>query len=439
MTSRSTVSLPIVNAEGARPLVGRTSKIEFSVIQEDLKALIEGLGTESENASQPDLLRSYLYAHYHPELKIRPRVQIYQAVKRVLEDENLEQLRDIAGIRQQSAYINTITNVGKRSSYFGGLIGVTVVGWVFLPPVVKFGIVVVAKNVIRKLVPKQNYLIPIDKHLKISSMVGKDPDTIYSGIRAALGSRIRSAGKPVSARIDSTPVDDLVGNLFFRSLIEVSSFNAIAKRDLRARAQISFLYDMARVSRQLEGLARNPNLCWERIFNYTNFAMFLKSMESMEVPIMGMLRDAVETISRARIGSRKRDIRFYMEFERGLKNLNYILQVVEPLDKFNEQDDFDELESKAAKLAFFDQNHLVMERLYIGHENELLKLRPMFLEFRKAALETLPENSKTGDAHFRRFQAQVKSIISSYRRNFLALGKAELHSYDQELVRIRGW
>ena len=101
-------------------------------------------------------------------------------------------------------------------------------------------------------------------------------------------------------------------------------------------------------------------------------------MESSEVPIQAMFRYAVETISRARIGSSKKKIRFYTEFERGLRNLNYILEVVEPLDKFNEQDDFDDIESRAAKLAFFEQNRIVMERLYMGHEAEVEQLQPMF-------------------------------------------------------------
>lgn len=437
MLSRSTVTIPNVSHEGGRYLLDRSTKIEIEAIKSDISGIIEAIACGQLSEQQQARLRSYLFAHYHPELKIRPRVHIYQAVKSVLEDDNLNQLRNIVGIRQKSAYLNTISNVGKRSSYFGGLIGISVVGFFFLPPIVKLGIIPVAKRTVKKLIPRQNYLIPIDKSLKLSSLIGKSPSQIYKGIQSALGSRTRRAGSPVPARIDTAAMDDLTGNLFFRALIEESDFTNEAKADFRGRAQIAFLYDMAGVSRQLEGLARDPALSWERISNYTNFAMFLKSMESREVPILDMLQFAIEVISRAQIGKKKKDVRFYTEFERGLKNLNYALSVVEPLDKFNETDAFDDLESRDAKLAFFEQNRLVMERLYIEHEPELAEVRPMFSAFKETALKAPPQSAQSDREKYEAFQRQITKILATYRSSLRALGRAELRSYDRELIFLR--
>ncbi|MDF1814996.1 MAG: hypothetical protein P1V20_22520 [Verrucomicrobiales bacterium] len=437
MLSRSKISIPNAHPDGGRPFVGRSRKVEVENIREDITALIEAIGSCSVSDDQQSLLRSYIYAHYHPELRIKMRVRIYQAVKAALEDDNLNELRDIAGIKKKSAYINTISNVGKRSSYFGGIIGVTVAGYFFLPPIVKLGALPVAKSAIRRFAPKTRHLTPIDKSLKLSSLVGKNPSAVYAGIRKSLGFEVRKAGRPVSAHIDTTPLDDLIGNLFFRSLIEQSSFDEPAKEDFRRRALVAFLYNMARVSRQLEGLARSPDLAWERISNYTNFAMFLKSMESTEVPIQDMLRDAVETISRARIGSGRKDSCFYIEFERGLKYLHYIIEVVEPLDKFNENDVFDDVESETAKLAFFDQNRIVMERLYFEHESEIARVKPMFLDFQKAALEPFPKRAASPEERYEVFQARVKKILSGYRKPLRELGQAEVRSYDAEVDRLR--
>ena len=436
MASRAKISIPLVDFDGSRPLVSKSKKIEAQEIVTDINALIESLATQTLNIDQHASLRSYIFAHYHPELKIKMRVRIYQAVKEALEDENLNELRDIAGIRKKSAYINTISNVGKRSSYFGGLIGVTVAGYFFLPPIVKFGVVPVAKRTIRKLIPKQVYLTPIDKSLKLTQLIQKNPAGVYAGIYKSLGVSAKRAGRPVTAKINTTAMDDLVGNLFFRSLIELSSFNEQVRTELRKRAQIAFMYDMARVSRQLEGLARTPSLAWERIFHYTNFAMFLKSMESKEVPIQAMLQQAVETISRANIGKKKNQRQFYAEFERGLRHLNYCLQVVEPLDKLNEEDVYDEIESEEAKLAFFEQNRLVMERLYMGFENELQDARPMFEAIKQAAISKPTKKPKSEEEIYRVFRSKVKSIISKHSKCFKTLGEAELKSYDAELGRL---
>lgn len=438
MLSQSTVSIPKANVEGKRPLLGRSTRIHPEAIREDISALIEAIDTGQLDEGQHALLRSYIYAHYHPELSIRVRVRIYLAVKEALEDENLGRMKNLAGIRQKSPYINAISNVGKRSSYFGGLIGVTVAGHFFLPPFVKFGVLPVARKAIRKLVPKLVHLTPIDKSLRLSSLVGKNPNCIYRGIRRAMGTRINRAGKPVSSDADTAPMDDLIGNLFFRALIERSSFSTTAREDFAARAQIAFLYDMARVSRLLEGLARNPDLTWERVSRYASFAMFLKSMESDEVPVQEMLRDGLDTISRAQYGKRRNEIRFYLEFERGMRHLQYLLQVVEPLDRFNERDAFDELESEEAKLAFFEQTRIVMESLYFGHDRELAAMKPMFLSFKKAALEEMPKGARTEEARYRVFQSRVKSILALYRKSFRDLGTAELLSYDQELARFLG-
>jgi hypothetical protein len=373
-------------------------------------------------------LRSYLYAHYHPEFNTSRRVIIYQTVKSTLENNNLSRLKNIAGIKQKSAYINTILNVGKRSSYFGGLIGVTVAGYFFLPPIIKWGIIPVAKQAIRNLVPNQRYLTPIDKYLKLTRLVGKSPTKIYAGIKRALGPELGHAGKPVPREIDTTPMDDLIGNLFFRSLIELSNFAEPAKQDLRQRAGIAFIYDMARVSRQLEGLTQTPDHCWDRISHYTNFGMFLKSMESPEVPIQTMLRDAVEIISRAKPGRGRKNRRFYAELERGLKNLNYILQVVEPLDKFNETDAFDDIETPTAKLAFFAQNRIVLERLYLGHDTQLARLTPVFQDF-QAACHQSPDTLALSE--------KIRAILSAHKKTFKELGKVELDSYREELRRLK--
>ena len=229
--AKSTISIPVVNPDGRRPTVGRNVKIGIEAVRNDISLVIEAIGTGELTDDQHALLRSYIFAHYHPELKVSCRVRIYQAVKEALEDENLNQLRDIAGIKQKSAYINAITNVGKRSSYFGGLIGVTVAGHFFLPPFVKFGIIPAARRTIRKLVPRQIHLTPIDKPFKLSKLVGRGPRVIYKGICRALGPEVGRAGKPVAGDINTTAMDDLIGNLFFCSLIEQSSFTSAAKED----------------------------------------------------------------------------------------------------------------------------------------------------------------------------------------------------------------
>ena len=435
---RGRILIPSVASSGRRLLFRGRQRLEVDDLRKDVSRLVESLATGELDREQTGRLRSYLYLHYHPERRLHPRVRIYQAVKETLESENLNHLRDIAGIRERSAYINAISNVGKRSSYFGGLIGVTVVGFFLLPPIVKLGIVPVAKRAVRRIVPRQNYLNPIDKGLKLNALLGREPGAVFQGLRKALGLHfVSSAGKPVPARIDTAPMDDLIGNLFFCSLIESAGFDEGAQIEFRQRAQIAFLYDMARVSRQMEGLTRNPNLCWERIYHYTNFAMFLKSMESGEVPIAGMLRDAVETISRASIGSRKRDCRFYAEFERGLRCLHQALQVVEPLDRFNEADAFDDVESPEAKLAFFEQNRLVMERLYCGFENELIGVRPMFEEFRKAAARTPSAKARSEVEQYQEYQMRFQGIIGAHRKPLKKLGHTELAAYDAETKRLR--
>ncbi len=424
---KNSFRIPAVNMDGHRPWIGRHRQVTISEISQDISDLLETIdsGTTSENSKAR--LRSYLYAHYHPEFKTSRRVIIYQTVKSALENSNLSHLKNIAGIKQKSAYINTILNVGKRSSYFGGLIGVTVAGYFFLPPIIKWGILPIAKQAIRNLVPNQRYLTPIDNYLKLSRLIGKSPTVIYSGIRKALGPEVGHAGKPVPKEIDTTPLDDLIGNLFFRWLIELSNFSDAAKNDLRQRAEIAFIYDMARVSRQLEGLAQTPEHCWDRISHYTNFGMFLKSMESPEVPIHDMLRTAVEIISRANPGRGHKNRRFYAELERGLKNLNYTLEVVEPLDRFNEKDEFDDIETPAAKLAFFAQNRNVLERLYIGHDTQLAGLTNMFQDFQQACLLS---NDPTA------LPKQIRTILVSYKKSFKELGKVELDSYREEVRRL---